>query len=120
MRAVIAPMCASRPVPAVLQVLREILIRKCVSHVAEGPHPKCREEYAAASERTNYPERYAQGFFHRSPQRAYVGLTPKFSCKQHYRIAVNPHPKSACQLQRLLGCRAGRSSGRATYGTTNQ
>jgi len=70
MRAVIASMCARRPIPAVLQVFGEILIRKCVSHAAEGPHAKCGKEYEAAGEQTNYPECYAQGFFTDFPREA--------------------------------------------------
>jgi hypothetical protein len=35
-------------------------------------------------------------------------LTPKFSCKHTITIAAKPHPKSACQLQRLLGSDAGK------------
>ena len=33
-------------------------------------------------------------------------LTPKFSCKHSITLAAKPHPKSAWQLQRLLGIAA--------------
>jgi hypothetical protein len=69
-RAVIAPMRARRPIPAVMQVPGKISIRKRVPRVAEGPHPKCNEEYVAAGEQTNYPECYTQGFFHGSRRRS--------------------------------------------------
>jgi hypothetical protein len=75
-RAVIAPMRARRPIPAVMQVPGKISIRKCVPRVAEGPHPKCNEEYVAAGEQPTIRSVIRRGFFTDLAGEAYVWLTP--------------------------------------------
>jgi hypothetical protein len=77
-RAVIAPMRARRPIPAVMQVSGKIPIRKRVPRVADGPHPECNEKYVPAGEQTHYPECYTQGFFHGSRQRSVCVANAKF------------------------------------------